>query len=243
MKLGLIGQHIHKSRAKSLHESLGRKYKLDLTYQVFDRELAGKSGLDEMLSRLAEEGFRGVNITHPYKVHAWDLVRRREAADPALGALNTVVLNEGERRGTNTDCTGFSRVLSGHLANGPTGRVFLMGAGGVGRAIAFGLGRARAEHIHIYDGSEENLSHLVAALEQAGYSASAVPGESVEECLRLCDGLINATPVGHHSCPGSLFPPPVMAARQWVFDCGLYSHGDSFPGGREEGGVPGHIGV
>ncbi len=68
IKLGLLGNNIGRSRAKHLHELLGELNSLELTYLPID--LASRSGpvsIAEELELCRAQGFRGVNVTHPYK--------------------------------------------------------------------------------------------------------------------------------------------------------------------------------
>ncbi|MDW6005239.1 shikimate dehydrogenase family protein [Vibrio mangrovi] len=218
MKLGLVGQRIQKSQSKKLHEYLGEYYNLGATYDYFDIELDGHQALEDKLAELKEQGYRGVNVTFPYKVWAWDLIEQREHTDPTLGALNTVVLNEDQIKGTNTDCTGFARALQTGLEGKSAGKVLLKGTGGVGRAIAFGLARCDAEHIYLYDESADSQTTLLHALTGAGISASIVEKQDIDACARQCDGLVNATPIGHYTMPGSLFPAELLGSQSWAFD-------------------------
>jgi shikimate dehydrogenase len=218
MKLGLIGQNIQKSQSKKLHTYLGEYYGLDVSYDYFDIKLEDASALQAQLADLKAQGYRGVNITFPYKVNAWDIVTEKDFTEPTLGALNTVVVDGEKVFGTNTDCTGFARALQGGLNGQSAGKVLLKGTGGVGRAIAFGLVRCDVKHIYLYDESEESQNTLLEALVGAGISASVVASGDVDQCARDCDGLVNATPVGHYTLPGSLFPTELLGSQTWVFD-------------------------
>ena len=218
MKLGLVGQRIQKSQSKKLHEYLGEYYNLGATYDFFDIELDDPQALQAKFAELKELGYRGVNITFPYKVWAWDMIEQKEHTDATLGALNTVVLNEECTKGTNTDCTGFARALQTGLGDKQPGKVLIKGTGGVGRAIAFGLARCKAEHIYLYDESAESQSTLLSALTGAGISASIVEKADLDQCVRECDGLVNATPIGHYTMPGSLFPAELLGSQTWAFD-------------------------
>ncbi|QSA19827.1 quinate dehydrogenase, partial [Vibrio furnissii] len=59
MKLGLIGQHIQKSKSPQLHELLGQKLNINTTYELFDCELDNEQALLALLNDLKQRGYRG----------------------------------------------------------------------------------------------------------------------------------------------------------------------------------------
>ncbi|MCG6418165.1 quinate dehydrogenase, partial [Vibrio fluvialis] len=55
-------------------------------------------------------------------------------------------------------------------------------------------------------------------LQQAGVSCSAIHAQELTSCALACDGLVNATPVGHYTTPGAAFTPEQVQQQRWVFD-------------------------
>ncbi len=218
MKLGLIGQHIQKSKSPQLHELLGKKLAIETRYDLFDCQLRDEQALRDLLIELKQKGYRGVNVTHPYKVWAWNIVHDKFHTSAGLGALNTVLIDGEELSGTNTDCSGFVRAYRKLCADSAPGKVLMKGAGGVGRAIAFGLGELNVEHLYIYDEYQPNLQALVADLRRANVACSAVSSEQLDQVAKECDGLVNATPVGHYTTPGAAFSAQQVGGQRWVFD-------------------------
>ncbi|UHJ59332.1 shikimate dehydrogenase family protein [Vibrio furnissii] len=218
MKLGLIGQHIQKSKSPQLHELLGQKLNINTTYELFDCELDNEQALLALLNELKQRGYRGVNVTHPYKVWAWNIVQRKFKTSERLGALNTLLIDGDTLRGTNTDCSGFVRAYRKACPTQKPGKVLMKGAGGVGRAIAFGLGQLEVEHLYIYDEQPASLQALLSDLQQAGVPCSAIHAQELTSCARACDGLVNATRVGHYTTPGAAFTPEQVQQQRWVFD-------------------------
>lgn len=218
MKLGLIGHHIQKSRSPELHSWLGKHNKQETTYELFDCELENEAALLELLLELKAKGYRGVNVTHPYKVWAWNLIQNKERTDKTLGALNTVVLNKDELVGMNSDCTGFKRAYQDHFAQQAPKKVLLKGAGGVGRAIAFGLAQLNVEHIYIFDSFKDSQQALIDDLTAIGVSASGIDESQIKSCSKECEGLVNATPVGHYATPGASYTAEEIFSPKWIFD-------------------------
>lgn len=218
MKLGLIGLHIQKSRSPELHHWLGNKNNNDTTYELFDCKFNNKSELLDLLLELKSKGYQGVNITHPYKVWAWEVINNKVHTDKTLGALNTVVLNRDELVGTNTDCTGFKRAYMQHFGQVKPDKVLIKGAGGVGRAIAFGLAQLQVGHLYIYDSFSESQQTLIADLKAVGISVSGIDESQIQICSKECEGLVNATPVGHYATPGAAYTPDEIFSPKWIFD-------------------------
>ena len=90
IKLGLIGDNIAASQAPRLHRLAGQLCGLDVTYERLVPSAQGKS-FDELFEACQQQGYRGLNITYPYKEQA---VARVSIDDPlvsTIGAVNTVV--------------------------------------------------------------------------------------------------------------------------------------------------------
>ena len=99
---------------------------------------------DAALSYCRDAGFDGVNVTYPYKEQAAALAL---AGDPVLrdmGAANTVCFSPEGMLAYNTDYSGFMSAYRARWGEAAPGRVLIIGAGGVGRAITFALGKNSA---------------------------------------------------------------------------------------------------
>ena len=93
--LGLIGDNIAASQAPRLHRLAGELAGADVRYdRLIPREL-GKD-FDEVFEGCAASGYRGVNVTYPYKERAAAKVRIDDPLVRAIGAVNTVIFGEGE---------------------------------------------------------------------------------------------------------------------------------------------------
>jgi shikimate dehydrogenase len=90
--------------------------------------------------RSADPAWRGCNITLPHKVSAMEHVTDPGGVRSSIGAINTVIRQDGALVGTNTDAGGFFAPIAGlDLADAP---VVVIGSGGAARAILFALARA-----------------------------------------------------------------------------------------------------
>ena len=94
-------------------------------------------GLEKAVDRMRQVPFGGWNCTIPNKVRMYELCDRRAESAEQFRAVNTVVNEDGELVGHNTDGVGWSRALREAFGRGPDElRILLLGAGGAGRAIA-----------------------------------------------------------------------------------------------------------
>ena len=219
IRLGLLGNNLGRSRAKNLHEMLGEMYGLNVTYEPID--LIGRPrpvAIEQELRRCRDRGFRGVNVTHPYKREAFACVSTMPGFPAGLTSVNTVLFNKDRLLADNTDysgcCRSFKKIFAG--ANRP-GRVLMLGAGGVGVAIAYALREASAEELIIYDLDEPLANDLVHQMHGPAMSAR-LAGPDLRAEMDGVDGLVNATPVGMFHYPGNPFPADAITNQAWAFD-------------------------
>ncbi|MEV6848125.1 shikimate dehydrogenase [Actinoplanes sp. NPDC051411] len=213
--VGLIGAGIGTSLSPALHERAARRLGVRYSYEIIDIDKIGASPADvgELLTAARRLGFRGLNITHPCKQevvkHLDDLAE--EAAE--LGAVNTVVFENGRSLGHNTDRYGFGTNLARTLPGAALGRVLQVGAGGAGAAVASAMIRAGTRQLLLADADPRRSRALADRL-----NAEAIPLDAVAGLLPDVDGLINATPVGMEGHPGVPVDAGALRARTWVAD-------------------------
>ncbi|MCB2100273.1 MAG: shikimate dehydrogenase [Rhodobacterales bacterium] len=218
IQLGLIGENISKSRAPRLHPLLGRLCGLDVTYTPFDSE--GVPGFDPMATLQArmDEGFKGLNVTHPYKTVVAAALPNLRPRVRRLGSINTVVFVDGQWIGANTDHSGTIRGYRHVFGTLPAGRVLMMGAGGVSRAIAFALQDLGVVEILIHDLDDARAHTLTQVLSDHGCAARTVAAEDLRAAAAQADGLVNATPMGMYKHPGMPLPADAIGGQRWAFD-------------------------
>jgi len=218
VRLGLLGNNIGRSRAKNLHELLGEIYGLDVTYQPMD--LAGKPEVNiaEELQRCSDEGYTGVNVTHPYKKGALKSVTLMDGFPKGLTSVNTVIFGGETMRADNTDYTGCVRAFKESFgADFRPGRVLMLGAGGVGVAIACAMRDLGATELVISDLNRQSAVDLIGQI-QDGSMIIRLAGDDLVEETRMADGLINATPIGMFQYPGCAFEKSAINSQRWAFD-------------------------
>jgi len=217
VRLGLIGDNIAASQAPLLHRIASRQCGIDLSYDLLVPNNFGL-GFDLLFDRTRDEGYRGINITYPYKEA---VVRRLASHDDSVrltGACNTVLHKPSGPAGSNTDFTGFLSAYRTTFAMTEPGVVALAGCGGVGRAISFALARLGARELHLLDADRTRSESLAAALSANVASLKISVAESIYQACEDADGLVNCTPLGMVGHDGSVFPTELISGSGWAFD-------------------------
>ncbi len=217
LKTGLVGRHISRTRFPAALKILCEHHGMTLEFELIDTAATPDFDLEAQLTQARAAGWGGIAVTHPFKARAAAWAGMAMAPEVAhLGAANTIVFGP-PLRGENTDFTGFKAAYRG-LASPPVpGRVVMMGAGGVARALAPAIMDMAAEGIWIHDSDMAAARALSARL---GPRAHAVEGPALTDELEQATGLVNATPLGMAEHPGSAFAEGAFAGRdlEWAFD-------------------------
>jgi shikimate dehydrogenase len=225
--LGLIGYPIKHSASPAMHEAAARAAGFSAWYQLIERPGLDASGLGEVLDGIRAIGFAGINVTYPYKEAIVPLLDELSPLARHVGAVNTVVVSNGRLVGHNTDCTGFAAAyaaLGADKALGtdkardmrPDTAVALIGAGGVGRAIAVALAKPEGPEIRIVDQDAAKAQALADTL--AGTCPVRVVS-TVEAAIEGASGIINATPAGMiPHVETTAVPVHLIRPEHWVAD-------------------------
>ena len=187
----VMGHPVAHSRSPMIHnywlKSLGiaGSYELrDLTPEAFPDFIRG----------FGRNGFIGGNVTVPHKEAAFRTVARRDPAAEAIGAVNTLWLENGELVGGNSDTHGFIAHLD-QAAPGwavPGGRAVVMGAGGAARSAAYAFS-SRGIHASLVNRTRARADDL------AAHFGALVSGHAMDELPALladADVLVNCTSCG-----------------------------------------------
>ncbi|MGL4312012.1 MAG: shikimate dehydrogenase family protein [Paracoccaceae bacterium] len=216
-RLGLIGGNIAASRSPVLHMVCALSVGGNASYDLIIPEERGL-GLAGLLDQCAKHGFDGVNVTYPYKEQVAKLVPAGNPVVTAMGSSNTIRFTPEGPRAFNTDYSGFVAAFRERFGASP-GRVLVIGAGGVGRAVTFGLAELGSTGIVLHDSDPAKVASLARAIakQYPGLPVqTAEPGQLAD--LSGLDGAVNCTPLGMVGRPGSPLPDGVRGAVSWAFD-------------------------
>ncbi|MFC6717403.1 shikimate dehydrogenase [Natrialbaceae archaeon GCM10025810] len=201
---GLLGNPVGHSLSPPMHEAAYEELGLEARYVTFEPD-ADRETLERAIDGARALGVRGLNVTIPFKRDALAFVEPDDLAE-RIGAVNTIDLSgSGTPTGHNTDAIGALRALRDHgvMIEGATAVV--VGAGGAGRAIAFGLADAGAT-VSIANRTESTARDLADAVPEAsGHGLEELP-----DLLAEADVLVNATSVGMEE---DASPVPAEALR------------------------------
>ncbi|MCF8516912.1 MAG: shikimate dehydrogenase [Rhodobacteraceae bacterium] len=217
IKLGLIGDNIAKSQSPRLHRLAGAQNGRPTRY---DQLVPAEMGMDfdGVFAHVACAGYRGVNVTYPYKESVTAKVVVDDPLVRAIGAVNTVVFDDGGPHGFNTDYSGFIAAYRRVRGAVPPGVVVMIGAGGVGKAVAFGLVALGLTEIRIIDRDLPKADALACALMAARPGLIAQTGTDAAAAAPGAEGIINCTPVGMVGYEGTPLKRAALAGGAWVFD-------------------------
>lgn len=217
--LFLIGEGIGASRTPAMHEREGHEQGMSVTYRILDTlvEGLGPDDLPEVIGWAKRLGYSGFNVTHPFKTAIIPHLDGLSERATALGAVNTVVIRDGQAIGHNTDWCGFSRPLEAALGDRPRTDVVQIGAGGAGSAVAYALLDLGFEHITLLDLDQARASALADRMNALYGDGRITIGSDLAAALDDgATGITHVTPTGMATHPGCAVPTELLRPDLWV---------------------------
>lgn len=194
---GLIGDPVEHTMSPVMHNAAFDKLGLDYVYLPFRVK---PEVLPRAVSGLRALNVLGFNVTIPHKVAVMPLLDEIDPAAEKIGAVNTVVNDDGVLRGYNTDASGFLRALMESGVEPGGKRIVLLGAGGAARAIAYILTERKARLAILNRREELDWAEEIAANIKKDFDNEVEVFELVsghlKAALEKADILVNATSVG-----------------------------------------------
>lgn len=194
---GVIGDPIEHSMSPVMHNAAFKELGLDYLYVPFQ---VRKEELGKAVEGMRALNIRGLNVTTPHKVAIISFLDELDPLSRKIGAVNTIVNDDGVLTGYNTDATGFLQALLERGVEPKEKKVVILGAGGASRAISFILAE-RGAHLVILnrllelDWAEE-LAQRVSKVFAKEVKALELNEKNLAMVLEGADILINATSVG-----------------------------------------------
>jgi shikimate dehydrogenase len=186
-------------------------------------------------------GFRGINVTIPHKVEVMSYLDNIDEAAQAIGAVNTIVNDNGVLTGYNTDGIGYVRSLKEETGVSLAGKeVLLLGAGGAARGIVYALAKEGVGRIVIANRTEERAREL--AQDMSAYvPAVGIATADVGPYMDRTELVINTTAAGMHPNVDELpmdtgllkagllvsdlvYNPRITAFLKWAEEAGAQIH-------------------
>jgi len=184
---GVIGNPIAHSLSPLLHNTALRQLNLDGVYIPFKVE----GDPVTFVKDFEPIGLRGLSVTIPHKEAITALCTELDPVGKAIGAVNTLVSQpDGTWHGVNTDVAAAMDSLEAVAGSLAGKKALVLGAGGAGKAVAYGA-KARGAQVFLFDQARERAAALAASLGATALEASALAA--------LQAGImVNASPVGMH---------------------------------------------
>ena len=184
---GLVGYPLEKTLSIKMHRAAFNKLKIN---GVYLRLLVKEENLKEATLGLRSLGFKGVNVTIPYKNKIMKYLDDTIDESREIKAVNTILIENEKLIGYNTDIYGFKKSLTEYNINVTNKKVMLVGAGGVGHACAYVINPLKPKRFFVANRTYKNATDLYEK-----YNVDLVSIDKIDKIIPEIDIIINATSV------------------------------------------------
>ncbi len=193
--VGVFGQPVAENPGVVLQDAAFKALGLERwRYLTLDVD---KDKLEDAVKGLKAFKMRGINCTIPHKIEVMKYLDEISESARLIGAVNTIVNDNGRLFGENTDGKGFMMSLESNGIDVRGKKVVVLGAGGAARAICVEMGLAGVGSITIVNRRREMGEALIAILQKnTACECCYVPWEGVYTIPEGTDIVVNATSVG-----------------------------------------------
>jgi len=189
----VVGNPIAHSKSPEIHLLFGRQTKQKIGYERIEAPI---DGFEEKALSLRDAGYRGLNVTVPFKLDAAKLATELTPRARLAGAVNTLKFDGDAILGDNTDGIGFVRDVTERLGFGFGGcAVLVLGAGGAVRGLLGSLLDASPRWLAVANRSHQRAEELAEEFGVEAIHFDEIPAEHF-------DLIINGTTTGlNHEAP------------------------------------------
>lgn len=191
---GVIGDPIAHSMSPAMHNDLFDFYGINA--EMFAFHIKGEN-LEDAVKGFKAINISGFNVTIPHKTAIMPFLDEIDPLAEAIGAVNTVVNQDGKLIGYNTDGAGYLKGIKQVVSDVEGKNVLLIGAGGAARAIFYTMAYSGVKSIDIANRTPERAQKLI---EQCPYQTAAevleISGEGKD--VGKYDMIIQTTSIGMH---------------------------------------------
>jgi len=219
-RYAVFGNPIAHSKSPLIHARFAAQTGQDLSYEAL---LAPADGFAAAVADFRAAGGQGANVTVPFKEEAFRLCQRLTPRAQRAGAVNTLVFEENDILGDNTDGAGLVRDLTSNLGLNLSGcRILLLGAGGAARGVLAPLLACQPARLFI-----ANIFPKVAAQLATGAADlfQVESGDFPDLAGQEFDLIINATSASLSGQTLAL-PPGIFAPNSFAYDM-MYGKGET----------------
>ena len=216
--VGVFGSPITHTASPAMHNAAFAALQMNWIYLAF---AVAPQQFRSALLGARDMGMRGVNLTVPHKLVALEIVEDVDPEARRLGAINTIVIDNGKLRGFNTDGYGFVKAIKEDFnVSLRSKRVLVFGAGGAGRAIAVKCALEGATRIIVANrtpGRVDPITKEIAATKSEVH-AVALNAKEIARVIGEVDLVVNATSVGLREGDSLGLNAGVFSPKLTVFD-------------------------
>jgi shikimate dehydrogenase len=208
----VLGNPISHSKSPLIHRLFAEQTNQSLTYNAI---LVEPGNLAPTLNHFQSQQGHGINITHPFKQEATQLVNKLSDRATQANAINTIIFNEdGTRWGDNTDGIGLIRdLVNHHRVTISDRRILILGAGGAARGIIGAILAESPAQLMIANRTESKAIALADTFQTKLITAS--PFSSLKH--HTFDIVINATSASLHHASFEL-PNSLINENSYCYD-------------------------
>jgi len=199
----VTGDPISHSRSPIIHHYWLTTYNIDGRY---DAILNTIEDFPFFIKNLSHKNFCGGNVTLPHKETAFRLADCCDEAAQAIGAANTLWLDDGRLYATNTDSYGFLANLDDALPGWSAKTAVVLGAGGAARSIIHALKVRHCQKIVVFN---RTLARALMLKKTFGEIIDVQPWENRQNFVKVADLIVNTTSVEMEHQP-DMYETPLL---------------------------------
>ncbi|MGU3574033.1 shikimate dehydrogenase [Brucellaceae bacterium C25G] len=190
----VTGYPIKHSRSPLIHGFWLREYGLQGSYRAIE---VAPSDFSLFVETLGVKGLVGGNVTLPHKEEAFQLCAKLDEAAKAIGAVNTLWLEDNKVCGSNTDAYGFAANLDALAPDWDKAETALiLGAGGASRAVIYALKERGFKTIFIVNRTLARAQELAEFFQSADVAITAHEWTDAETLVKAAGLIVNTTSLG-----------------------------------------------
>ena len=211
-RYAVFGNPIKHSRSPAIHAMFAQQTGQNIEYKAV---LVATDNFEQAVYDFAHHGGKGINVTVPFKQTAYEFASSLSTRAQQAGAVNTLIINEDDFYGDNTDGIGLERdLLHNHGLTLNDKRILLLGAGGAGRGALSALLAQNPQQLTIANRTAERAVELAQAFSSLGNTHGCGFSDLDQQTY---DIIINATSASLH---GELPPLPesVVDSNTFCYD-------------------------
>jgi len=213
-RYAVIGNPISHSKSPLIHRLFAAQTGQNIHYEAVEAPLAGFA---ETIARLRHEGYRGCNVTVPFKLEAWQLSNQLSPRAQLAEAVNTLIFQADGIHGDNTDGAGLVRDIERNLGcDLQHKKILLLGAGGAAQGVLHPLLNTQPALLVISNRTLDKAINLKNKAQQfPAFAEIDIRAETFSGLTHAFDVVINATSAGLSDSaiplPSTIFAPHALA--------------------------------